>query len=374
MTELSHELQKLGEHVSPRWTPERERRVQAATLRKLSGRRQPWALVTVATATVAVALASFNWVRSSDTAPVAAPVTAPVVNTLLKLTDGSDVTSQSADARIEPVEVTPTVVTLRLESGSARFSVMPNPSRTFRVLAGDVTVTVLGTVFTVAHETKGVRVQVERGRVRVDGPEGDRTLETNQSTLMAARAPSDPAVALPAPDEPTIDLDDLDKEERTPSSALRGPSWRALARDGDYQAALARLKLEGAETVRDVPEDLLLAADVARLGGQPERAVGPLSRIISSHASDSRAPLAAFTLGRTLLDQLGRPRQAAKAFATAQRLDTTGSLSEDALAREVECWSRAGETEQARNRAEAYLTRYPNGRRTQFVRRLGGID
>jgi transmembrane sensor len=371
MTELSHQLHELGEHVGPRWTAERERRVQAAILRRLGGRRQPWVLVTVATAAVAIALASFNWVRSSETPPVAAPATAPAANTLLKLTDGSDVTSQSNDARIEPVEVTPTIVTLRLESGSARFSVIPNPSRTFRVLAGDVTVTVLGTVFTVGYEAKGVRVQVERGSVRVNGPEGERTLEKNQSTVMAARAPSGPAVVAPVPDELTIDLD---KEGPTPSSALRGPSWRALARDGDYQAALARLKLEGAETVRDAPEDLLLAADVARLGGQPDRAVGPLSRIISSHASDSRAPLAAFTLGRTLLDQLGRPRQAAKAFATAQRLDTTGSLSEDALAREVECWSRAGETEQARSRAEAYLSRYPNGRRTQFVRRLGGID
>jgi transmembrane sensor len=370
MTELSHELQKLGEHVAPRWTPERERRVQAATLRKLGGRRQPWVLVTVATAAVAIALASFNWVRASETPPVAAPVTAPAANTLLKLTDGSDVTSKSSDARIEPVEVTPTLVTLRLEAGSARFSVAPDPTRTFRVLAGDVTVTVLGTVFTVGYEGQSVRVQVERGRVRVNGPEGERTLGIDQSTLMAARAPSDSGVVPPA----DTTIIDLDKEDRPPSSAARGPSWRTLARDGDYQAALARLKLEGAETVRDVPEDLLLAADVARLGGQPDRAVGPLSRIISKHASDSRAPLAAFTLGRTLLDQLGRPRQAAKAFATAQRLDTTGSLSEDALAREVECWSRAGETEQARSRAEAYLSRYPNGRRTQFVRRLGGID
>jgi transmembrane sensor len=372
MTELSHELQKLGEYVAPRWTPERERRVQAATMRKLGGRRQPWVLVTVATAAVAIALASFNWVRSTEAPRVATPVTTPAANTLLKLTDGSDVTSKSSDARIEPVEVTPTVVTLRLEAGTARFSVAPDPSRTFRVLAGDVTVTVLGTVFTVAYDAKNVRVQVERGRVRVNGPDGERTLEMNQSTSMPALNSASPAVVAPIPeDAATIDLD---KEDPAPASALRGPSWRALARDGDYQAALTRLKLEGSETVRDVPEDLLLAADVARLGGQPDRAVGPLSRIISSHATDSRAPLAAFTLGRTLLDQLGRPRQAAKAFATAQRLDVTGSLSEDALAREVECWSRAGETEQARSRAEAYLTRYPNGRRIQFVRRLGGID
>src|SRR5687768_6777517 len=133
MTELSHEIQKLSGHVAPRWTPERERRVQAAAMRKLSGRRQPWVLATVATAAVAIALASFNWVRSSETPQVAVPATTPAVNTLLKLTDGSDVTSKSGGARIEPVKVTPTEVTLRLETGTARFSVTPDPSRTFRV-------------------------------------------------------------------------------------------------------------------------------------------------------------------------------------------------------------------------------------------------
>jgi transmembrane sensor len=372
MTELSQQLQKTREHIAPRWTLERERRVQAACERKLGGRRQPWMILAAATAAIAIALASFNFARSSREAPRESAVAVPAPNTLLKLTDGSDVTSRSSDTRIAPVEVTSEVVTLRLEAGSARFSVTPNPTRTFRVLAGDVTVTVLGTVFVVGYEPGGVRVQVERGRVRVDGPGGESTLEMNQSALVPARETAEPAPLLPAPDGPASE-----EKGRAPVSANRGgpgPSWRALARDGDYQAALTRLKLEGNDSVRDVPEDLLLAADVARLGGQPDRAVAPLSRIIAAHASDSRAPLAAFTLGRTLLDQLGRPRQAAKAFSTAQRLDTTGSLSEDALAREVESWSRAGETEQARARAEAYLSRYPNGRRTQFVRRLGGVD
>jgi transmembrane sensor len=370
MTELSQQLQKTREHIAPRWTAERERRVQAACERKLGGRPRPWLIVAAATAALAMALASFNFARSSRETPRESPVAVTAPNTLLKLTDGSDVTSRANDTRIAPEEVTAEVVTLRLESGSARFSVTPNPARTFRVLAGDVTVTVLGTVFVVGYEPGGVRVQVERGRVRVNGPGGERTLEMNQSALVPARETAEPAALSPAPDGPASE-----EKGRAPVSAHRaGPSWRALARDGDYQAALTRLKLEGNDSVRDVPEDLLLAADVARLGGQPDRAVAPLSRIVAAHASDSRAPLAAFTLGRTLLDQLGRPRQAAKAFSTAQRLDTTGSLSEDALAREVESWSRAGETEQARARAEAYLSRYPNGRRTQFVRRLGGID
>jgi transmembrane sensor len=126
--------------------------------------------------------------------------------------------------------------------------------------------------------------------------------------------------------------------------------------------------------VRDVPEDLLLAADAARLGGNPALAVAPLEKLLARYSFDARAPLAAFTLGRTLLDQLGRPREAAQAFATARRLDSSGALAQDALAREVESWSRAGESSLARARAEQYLARYPDGRRAPAVRRLGGIE
>jgi len=50
---------------------------------------------------------------------------------------------------------------------------------------------------------------------------------------------------------------------------------------------------------------------------------------------------AAFTLGRVLLDELGRPSEAVDAFPLAR--SSGGPLAEDALAREVEALSRAGE-------------------------------
>ena len=49
-------------------------------------------------------------------------------------------------------------------------------------------------------------------------------------------------------------------------------------------------------------------------------------------------------------------------------------MAQDALAREVESWSRAGEATLARERAEAYVSLYPKGRRLGAVRRLGGLD
>jgi transmembrane sensor len=126
--------------------------------------------------------------------------------------------------------------------------------------------------------------------------------------------------------------------------------------------------------VRDDVGDLLLAADVARMSHHPAQAVDPLRRAVGSHRSDPRAPLAAFTLGRVLLDELGRPREAADAFADARALAPGGPLAEDALAREVEAASRAGDASRANARAQLYVTTYPSGARIRSVRRYGGLE
>ncbi|HTQ02921.1 MAG TPA: tetratricopeptide repeat protein, partial [Polyangiaceae bacterium] len=176
-------------------------------------------------------------------------------------------------------------------------------------------------------------------------------------------------------DPPPTNVDALPPAEEAPARPTAPlPSWRTLAKEQNYGAAFARLSAEGPSAVRDTPDDLLLAADVARLGGRPDRAVAPLQRVIADHPFDTRAPLAAFTLGRTLLEQLGRPRDAAQAFATARRLDRGGALTQDALAREVESWAGAGDAERAQARALEYVKLYPHGRRITAVRRLGGLD
>ena len=150
------------------------------------------------------------------------------------------------------------------------------------------------------------------------------------------------------------------------------PTWRELASAGDYAAAW--LDLSRAPMAIDAMVDLLAAGDVARLSGHADAAVGFLSRATSLHPRDPRAPLAAFTLGRVHLEDLGSPRAAAAAFARAYELGRDGPLAEDALAREVEAWSRAGESATARERAAMYLQRYPGGHRVRAVRKFGGLD
>jgi transmembrane sensor len=123
------------------------------------------------------------------------------------------------------------------------------------------------------------------------------------------------------------------------------------------------------------PSALFARADRARAEGQPERALAPLRQITDAFPSDPRAPMAAFTRGRLLLESLGRPREAASAFAQARRLTSRGTpLAEDALAREVDAWRAASEPRLARERAELYRSLYPRGIRLHAVMRSGGLQ
>jgi transmembrane sensor len=185
---------------------------------------------------------------------------------------------------------------------------------------------------------------------------------SSSGALSPPDSPSEPASSTIAASAP-----------RNPALAPSG-AWRRWAHDGDYDSAFKSLEAAGPTAVKDDTGDLLLASDVARLSGHAARAVDPLRRVLRDHATDPRAPLAAFTLGRVLLDELGRPDEAAGAFSQARRLAPGGPLEEDALAREVEALSRAGETDRAREAAAVYVERYPSGRRLRSVRRFGGID
>jgi transmembrane sensor len=243
-----------------------------------------------------------------------------------------------------------------LRAGGARFSVPHDPLRPFVVAARDVVIEDLGTTFTVRYVAADrLSIAVEEGRVRVRG-NGTDTEVTAGAKLEVPVAPPAAESARPAP-------------ASAPASV---PSWRRLAERGQYEEAQRALRKAGAGAVRDDTAELLLAADAARLSGHPAEAVPYLERIVRGHARDPRAGLVAFTLGRVLLDELGRPREAIEAFARARAAG--GPLAEDALAREVEAVSRAGDVARCRELALLYQRLYPNGRRAKAVSRFGGID
>jgi len=300
---------------------------------------------------------------------------------LLRLGDGSTVTALDRASVVRQTTPEPGRVVLELVRGGARFEVAHNPRRSFRVEAGDVAIEVVGTRFVVEREDERVRVTVERGRLRVRSRASGASVELaeGESAWFPSQSPAPPparAVApVPAPAPPPPASAPVPAPAPAPAPAPRHPrTWGAYAQDGDFDRAYEALRREGLGAVADQPAELLLAADVARLSRHPADAVAPLRRLVSGHPHDPRAPLAAFTLGRVLLEELGQPRAAADAFAEARALAPEGPLAEDALAREVEAWSRAGDAAQAQKRAQDYEAQYPNGRRRRAVRRYGGLE
>ena len=291
----------------------------------------------------------------------------------LRFSDGSSVRLLDDRSQVEVTAVTARAIDLRLTTGRGDFQVVPNPERTFTVHVDGIMERVLGTQFRVEREDRGATVSVYRGKVEVRWPGGGRLLAAGQTGRFPEEAV--PPQASPEAEEtrPTEPAEPVLPEISRPAAPASRTRFRALATHGRY--AEAYRVLAGAPGVVDSgAEDLMLAADAARLSGHPAEAMPYLERIVRKFHSDVRAPLAAFTLGRILLYQLGRPAEAADAFALVRKILPEGPLSADALAREAEAADRAGQRERARARAQEYGAKYPSGRRLESVRRYGHIE
>jgi transmembrane sensor len=209
-------------------------------------------------------------------------------------------------------------------------------------------VEVIGTQFLVENEGERVRVAVSRGKVKVTA--GDETVELvpgeSRWFVRSEKAPGGPV-------DPATG--------RTAAGPTQRERFVDLARRGDYGNAY-QLLAHSPSAVGSGAEDLMLAADAARLSNHPVEALAYLRRVTREHPRDTRAPLSAFTQGRILLSQLGRPTEAADAFEQARRLAPAGPLAALALARQIEALNRAGNTERARELAAEYAKHSPDGK------------
>jgi transmembrane sensor len=411
MDELARQLDTLRDAVEPRWDEERNARLYAG-VGQLRRRRQRQRIV--GGAALLACLAAFVLAGSAaldrgveprvdgviavaptGSAPAspgalapnrdeAAPGTQPVrvaAGSALWLSDGSLVQVAPGAGVLEVVSDSTARVKLRLGAGAAHFQVVPNLARSFVVDAGSVQVAVVGTVFDVEHVGELVRVAVSEGKVRVNAANGEAFVAAGQSRWFdahglaaeepnAREAPQAPS-ANGEPSAPQVQRDA--KRHGSRRAVVSGAlSWRSLSQNGDYDAAYRSIE-QGADVGND-PAELMDAADAARLSGHPLVAATYLRRVLSQHRGSPVAPLAAFTLGRVLLERLGQPSEAAESFASARALAPRGSLAQDALAREVEALSKAGDTHQAYLRARAYVQAYPDGRRLRAVQLYGGLE
>lgn len=356
--DLAHQLNEARERFEPRWDDARAAHVRAGmSARARTHRRRRVATVAAVVVLLGVVALSLR--------------PAPSVVAIEPL----------AQANVVTLERTATLERFRVEQHGAWFDVTPN-RKTVRVEAGEVVVEVLGTRFLVERVEARVHVVVERGVVRVSSRGVVRTLETGASGWFPEEVVEAPKPVVPEPEVVPAPVEPPEEPTKTVESPRRptkrkptvheaaAPTWTVLAQSGDFDAAWSAMKT--APAPRDEPAELLLAADVARLSRHPDEALAPLRRVLEAHAKDPRAPLAAFTLGRVLLDDLGRPKEAAVAFERARLLAPEAPLAEDALAREVEALSRA-QSPDAKARAEMFLQRYPSSPRLRAVRHFGGL-
>jgi transmembrane sensor len=343
--------------------------IERGLRRQRKARRLAFALAAVVTSVVMVWFGLGLW--HAQTARYAAPAGAipagatPATET--RFSDGSTATALTAGAVLELERTSESELVVAAKSGSYRFDVVPNPARQFVVHVADVTVRVLGTEFVVARADHRVEVRVERGLVEVTWPSGRTELGAGQSGWF----PPKPEAAVPAAAPSTVEGADAAKAStKAITTANERSRFVELSRLGNYQAAFS-IVTSAPTLFESSAEDLLMAADAARLSNHPVQAVAYLQRITREHARDSRAPLAAFTLGRIYMNQMGQPASAARAFALVRQLSPTGALVEDALAREAEALEQAGQHAAAQRLAEAYLGQYPNGRSRDKLRQLG---
>lgn len=359
MRDLAKELEQAGPRMEVQWDPARMARGEAGMLarkrRRAQGRRAGLA--------IALALCAVGgWVRLrpvTRTEPVAAQLAQPGERVVELDTRSHAVLEVNTEAEVIVTAGQPQV---HLARGRVRVVVDEPEFHYGLVHAGRIRIAARAARFAVERAEQTTLVRVTEGEAIVLHDKETRVLTAGTEAHFADQEPaSEPAHVVELPASP----------ERRPSHEPARRSWQQLASAGEYDQAYQVMSAQRAPATPDMTS-LLLAADVARLSHHPAEAVARLRQALAEHRHDPRVSLAAFTLGRVLLDELGRPREAAEAFSSARA--SGGPLSEDALAREIEAWSRAGETEHAHALAEHYVQHFPKGYRLRAVRRFGGLD
>lgn len=351
----------LRKHVATPWTEDRARVVQTALVQRLRRARVRRAGLGIVAALFISAAAAW-WLQrpgaipasTVTSAPLQPPPQVPPNDLSLALDDAATVAAlepqQDLHALVRLVDESAAARTWRLLGKGARFEVRANDERHFRLQVDAVLIDVLGGAFRVVKVGQGVRVQVENQSAVVSWQGGTRELLAGQSAVFPPKT----------------------------ARAAGHQRWQGLAKRGRFEEAFLALQqaiaVDGKGAVPDEPGALLLAADAARLSRHPEKALPHLQRFVQRFPTDPRASLAAFTMGLVLLEELGRPRDAALAFAKSRKMSPAGDLTEDAWAREAEASFRAGDEDRARQAAEEYLRHFPNGRRATAVRRYGAIE
>ncbi|HKQ67857.1 MAG TPA: FecR domain-containing protein, partial [Polyangiaceae bacterium] len=272
------EVEQALERINVRWNGQRTEQALASLQQRMRRR----ALATRAGIGV-VGVAAFAWLLAprvsemfrSKSEPRAEQIVVPSERPPVTFYDGSQMTPLDQQTEVSVLEASPDRIVAGVLRGGARFEVTHRPSRVFLAQAGGVSVEALGTIFSIERLDPGVWVSVTRGHVRVQWEGGSRELAVGEADWFPPRAEGAGGVAAIRPENlPPGDAREAGASPNptsTISDLVRSDRWKALAKQGKNDEAYTMLAPLPSNQVRD-PEELLLAADVARLSGHPKQA------------------------------------------------------------------------------------------------------
>jgi hypothetical protein len=192
-------------------------------------------------------------------------------------------------------------------------------------------------------------------------PTQTRLSDHRVSDLRAgATLPEPPAVKPVAPEQTA----ETAVVSAPPSVASTDSSqWRKFAENGQYAVAVKAAERVGFGTLEQnaSASDLLLLADVARLGGAPQRARSVLTALRSRYPSHTNSAVAAFTLGRMAQEQEHDDRRAIQWYRTYLKEEPKGRMAEGARARLLKATLRIGSPAERDQAARDYLASHPTG-------------
>jgi ferric-dicitrate binding protein FerR (iron transport regulator) len=271
-----------------------------------------------------------------------------------------------------------------VESGEARFRITPAPDRHWTVEAGPFRVAVKGTEFTVSWDPSAEEfyVTLSQGRVLVSGPivGEDLALRPGQKlsvslpkaeTVIAEARPASTAAADSAspaatplasvalgvattPDTPAA-------RTSTPPSARQPRNWKEAMANGEWDRILEDAERAGIKaTVETVSSDELLAlTDAARYRRRSEVARTALLAQRRRFPESSRSVDAMFLLGR--VDESSSAATAITWYDRYLAEAPAGTYSAEALGRKMILTRKLHGDTRARDIAEEYLRRFPEG-------------
>lgn len=258
------------------------------------------------------------------------------------LEDGSKVTL-APRSRVAMQETHSEDVQLNLEEGRVACQVKKDKTRRFSVLAGEVTVRVIGTTFSVERAALGaeskVTVEVSEGVVEVQGPDSViKHLGAGES--WSVRMVSDQAHGTHVKEALPIEVE---------GSLKTQPVERRSKRHNVEQ------------------RDLFAEARAKRNAGDAAGAAQLYQSFLLKEPRDARSGVAALELGRLRMDQLGDPAGAIGPLTRAAD-GAGGGLGDDALARLVRAHAQLGQKGACQSARARYLKRYPDGVHVERVR------